>query len=63
MLGIIGMLVSIYYASPTPEMAASIFTSAGVVLALVSLIAVLWIKLVMRKPLFTPVPLDAVLER
>ncbi|MBB1520370.1 APC family permease [Aquipseudomonas guryensis] len=63
LLGIVGMLVSIYYASPTPEMAASIFTSAGVVLGLVSLIAVVWIKLVMRKPLFTPVSLDEVLAR
>ena len=35
----------------------------GVVLGLVSLIAVVWIKLVMRKPLFTPVPLDEVLAR
>ena len=63
LFGIAGMLMAIYYASPTPEMAASIFTSAGVVLGLVSLIAALWIKLVMRKPLFTPVPLDEVLAR
>lgn len=63
LFGIFGMLVSIYYASPTPEMAVSIFTTSGVVLGLVSLIAVLWIKLVMRKPLFTPVPLEEVLAR
>lgn len=63
LLGIAGMLVSIYYASPTPEMTEMIFTSAGVVLGLVSLIAVVWIKLVMRKPLFTPEPLENVLNR
>ncbi|WP_068830837.1 APC family permease [Pseudomonas sp. BMS12] len=63
LFGIGGMLVSIYYASPTPEMTEAIFTSAGVVLGLVSLIAVLWIKLVMRKPLFTPEPLENVLNR
>ncbi|WP_332821683.1 APC family permease, partial [Pseudomonas sp.] len=62
-LGIAGMLVSIYYVSPTPEMTASIYYSAGAVLGLVSLIAVLWIKLVMGKPLFTPEPLDKVLAR
>lgn len=62
-LGIGGMLISIYYASPSPEMTRSIFTSAGVVLGLVSLIAVVWIKLVMRKPLFTPEPLENVLNR
>ncbi|MFI8609677.1 APC family permease [Pseudomonas sp. NPDC077649] len=63
LLGIAGMLVSIYYVSPSPEMTASIFYSAGAVLGLVSLIAVLWIKLVMRKPLFTPEPLEQVLAR
>lgn len=62
-LGIAGMLVSIYYVSPAPEMTASIFYSAGAVLGLVSLIAVLWIKLVMGKPLFTPEPLEQVLAR
>ena len=63
LLGIAGMLISIYYASPTPEMTEAIFASAGVVLGLVSLIAVVWIKLVMRKPLFTPEPLENVLNR
>lgn len=63
LLGIVGMLISIYYASPTPEMTEAIFSSAGVVLGLVSIIAVVWIKLVMRKPLFTPEPLENVLNR
>lgn len=63
LVGIAGMLVSIYYVSPTPEMAPSIFGYAGAVLGLVSLIAVLWIKLVMRKPLFRPEPLNEVLAR
>jgi len=38
-------------------MTARIFGSAGVVLGVISLIAVVWIKLVMRKPLFVPEPL------
>ncbi|OLU23341.1 amino acid transporter [Pseudomonas sp. PA15(2017)] len=63
LLGIAGMLISIYYASPSPEMTKAIFTSAGVVLVLVSVIAAIWIKFVMRKPLFKPEPLSTVLNR
>lgn len=62
-LGIVGMLIAIYHVSPSPDMSAAIFASAGLVLGLVSLIAVLWIKLVMRKPLFRPEPLDQALTR
>ncbi|MFC3283024.1 APC family permease [Litchfieldella rifensis] len=56
--GIAGMVYAIVYASPAPELTAWIFTSAGVVLGIVSLIAVIWIKAVMKKPLFRPEPLD-----
>ena len=56
-IGIAGMLFAIYHVSPTPEMTASIFGCAGVVLGVISLIAVVWVKFVMRKPLFTPEPL------
>ncbi|WP_430445070.1 MAG: APC family permease [Pseudomonas piscis] len=56
-VGIGGMLFAIYHASPAPEMTARIFGSAGVVLGIISLIAVLWVKLVMHKPLFVPEPL------
>ncbi|MNP63993.1 hypothetical protein D3C76_1594530 [compost metagenome] len=51
------MLFAIYHVSPTPEMTASIFACAGVVLGVISVIAVVWVKFVMRKPLFTPEPL------
>ncbi|TWC34102.1 amino acid/polyamine/organocation transporter (APC superfamily) [Pseudomonas sp. SJZ079] len=60
--GIAGMLYACWYASPSPELTTQIFTSAGVVLGIVSLIAVLWIKCVMRKPLFSPEPIDKVLN-
>lgn len=60
--GIVGMLYAAWYASPSPELTTQIFTSAGVVLGIVSLIAVLWIKCVMRKPLFSPEPIDKVLN-
>ncbi len=39
-------------------MTGRIFASAGVVLGVVSLVAVVWIKGVMRKPLFVPEPLE-----
>jgi len=39
----------------------SIFAYAGLVLLIVSIIAVLWIKGVMGKPLFKPEPLESVL--
>jgi amino acid transporter len=62
LFGIAGMLYACWYASPSPELTAQIFTSAGVVLGIVSLIAVLWIKCVMGKPLFSPEPIDKVLN-
>ncbi|HBX56298.1 APC family permease [Pseudomonas sp. UBA2684] len=62
LFGIGGMLYAVWHASPSPELTVQIFTSAGVVLGLVSLIAVLWIKLVMRKPLFTPEPIERALN-
>lgn len=62
-LGIVGMLIAIYHVSPSPDMSVAIFASAGIVLGIVSLIAVLWIKLVMRKPLFSPESLDQALTR
>lgn len=56
-VGIVGMLYAIGNISPSTEQAIQIYKVAGVVLGLVSLIAVLWIKFVMRKPLFKPEPL------
>lgn len=58
LVGIAGMVYAIVYASPAPELTTWIFTSAGAVLGIVSLVAIVWIKLVMKKPLFHPEPLD-----
>jgi amino acid transporter len=60
LFGIAGMLYAIWYASPSPDMTGKIFGIAGVVLALISLIAVVWIKVVMRKDLFRPEPLERI---
>jgi amino acid transporter len=62
LLGIAGMLYAMWNASPSPEMTAEIFGYAGGVLALVAVIAALWIVFVMRKPLFTPEPLEQALH-
>ncbi|REC94991.1 APC family permease [Kushneria indalinina] len=59
-IGIAGMLYAIVYASPAPDLTMQIFMSAGVVLGIVSVIAIVWIKTVMKKPLFKPEPLDSV---
>jgi len=59
--GIAGMLFAIWHVSPSPDMTFAIFAYAGLVLTVVSIIAVLWIKCVMRKPLFKPEPLASVL--
>lgn len=59
--GIAGMLFAIWHVSPSPDMTFAIFAYAGLVLLVVSIIAVLWIKCVMRKPLFQPEPLSCVL--
>lgn len=61
--GIAGMLFAIWNVSPSPEMTVPIFASAGAVLAIVSLIAVVWIKCVMGKPLFRPEPLETVIQQ
>lgn len=62
-IGIAGMLYAIGNISPSAEQAMQIYLVAGVVLGLVSLIAVLWIKFVMRKPLFKPEPLEQVMSQ
>ncbi len=56
-IGIIGMLYAIWNISPSISEAIQIYKVAGIVLGLVSLIAVLWIKFVMHKSLFKPEPL------
>lgn len=58
LFGIAGMLYAIWYASPSPDMTGKIFGIAGVVLGLVSVITVVWIKVVMRKDLFRPESLE-----
>ena len=60
-VGIAGMLYAMWMASPSPDMTIEIFGFAGGVLALVAIIAALWIVFVMRKPLFVPEPIEQAL--
>lgn len=61
-IGIAGMIYAVYYASPAPELSGQIFGAAGVVLGIVSVIGVFWVKLVMKKKLFEPEPIEKVLN-
>ncbi|GHC23156.1 amino acid APC family transporter [Kushneria pakistanensis] len=53
-VGIIGMAYVAANASPSPAMTATIYTLLGVVLGLVSLVAIVWVKFKMKKGLFEP---------
>jgi len=52
---IAGMAYVCVNAAPTPEMKPQIAQYTGVVLALISIVGALWVKLVMKRGLFEPV--------
>ena len=54
LLGIIGMGYVAFNNSPTPELTQQIYATAGSLLLVISIIAILWVKLYMKKGLFTP---------
>jgi len=58
-VGILGMAAAIYYISPSEDVTLRIFLSAGVFLGVVSVVGIIWVKFVMRKPLFTPEPIES----
>jgi amino acid transporter len=57
-IGIVGMIYAVIYASPAPELSGQIFGAAVVVLSIVSVIGVFWVKVVMKKNLFEPEPIE-----
>ena len=61
-IGIAGMLYAIWYASPSPDMTRQVFSIAGGVLIAGAVIAALWVKIVMKKGLFEPEPIDHLIE-
>jgi len=58
-VGILGMGAAIYYISPSEDITLQIFLSAGGVLGVVSIIGMIWVRYVMRKPLFKPEPIES----
>jgi amino acid transporter len=53
-LGIAAMLYVALNNSPSPEMTVMVYKITGGILLLVSVIAVLWVKLYMKRKLFEP---------
>lgn len=53
-LGVVAMVYVIINNSPAPEMTQMIFTIAGGILGVVSIIAALWVKFYMKRSLFEP---------
>lgn len=58
-IGIIGMVLTIFYAVPTPDLRVKIFTWVGVVIGFTTIISILWIKLVMKRHLFQPESIES----
>lgn len=58
-IGIIGMVLTIFYAVPTPDLRVKIFTWVGIVIGFTTIISILWIKLVMKRQLFQPESIES----
>ena len=61
-VGIAGMLYAIWHASPAPELTGKVFGIAGGVLVAGALFAAYWVIFVMKKGLFTPEPIENLVE-
>lgn len=61
-LGILAMGYAILKNSPTPEMTRTVYMLTGIVLAIVASVAIVWVKLVMKRGLFEPVTPQHALE-
>ncbi|MBN3859926.1 amino acid permease [Neisseriaceae bacterium PsAf] len=57
-IGILGMIYAICHVSQNTETAKEIYFYAGWIIGIVAVLSVLWIKLVMKKPLFESEPLE-----
>lgn len=61
-IGIVGMVLTIFYAVPTPDLRVKIFTWVGVVIGLTTIISILWIKLAMKQQLFQPQSIESLMK-
>ncbi|NIB41089.1 APC family permease [Pseudomaricurvus alkylphenolicus] len=59
-LGILGMGYACFHTSPSPELTQKVYLMSGAVLGLVCIAAALWVRLVMKKRLFQPEPIESV---
>lgn len=57
LFGVAAMVYCLCHVSPDPALTRSIYLYAGAVLALVAIVAAVWVKVVQRRRLFEPVPL------
>lgn len=62
LLGIASMIYMIINIFPDPVMKAAIYRYALIFLALSAVWAVIWVRVIQKKPLFAPVPLEEVRE-
>jgi len=60
-VGIVGMVYAIFYASPSPDLSLKVFGIAGSVLLIGAIFSALWVKLVMKRGLFQPEPIENIL--
>ncbi|MEB3793087.1 APC family permease [Acinetobacter sp. IK40] len=60
--GIIGMLLTIFYAVPSPELSVKVFSWVGIVIGSTTIISILWIKLAMKKQLFQPESIESLMK-
>lgn len=58
-----GILVAIWYIAPLGTSAAEIYKLAGAMLGLTAIYAFIWTKFVRKAKLFTPVPVEEILEQ
>ncbi|ENX44236.1 APC family permease [Acinetobacter sp. NIPH 2100] len=61
-IGIIGMILTIFYAVPAPDLRVKVFTWVGIVIGLTTIISIFWIKLVMKKQLFKPESIESLMK-
>lgn len=61
-IGIIGMVLTIFYAVPTSDLRIKIFTWVGIVIGMTTIMSILWIKLAMKQQLFQPQSIENLMK-
>ncbi len=61
-IGIAGMGYACFHNSPSPELTGKVYMLSGIVIGLICIASALWVKLVMKKRLFEPEPIENALK-